>query len=79
MSKFPAWRHGRHVILALPAPKTIQRSDSSSNRYSQASTEAGFNAMDWSLRGRYILTDDNGNRNAEYLYLRRACVLFLNA
>ncbi|EOT7376802.1 fimbrial biogenesis outer membrane usher protein [Enterobacter cloacae] len=43
-------------------------SDSSSNRYSQASLEAGFNAMDWSLRSRYILTDDNGNRNAESIY-----------
>lgn len=43
-------------------------SDSSSNRYSQASLEAGFNAMDWSLRSRYILTDDDGNRNAESIY-----------
>lgn len=43
-------------------------SDSSSNRYSQASLEAGFNTMDWSLRSRYILTDDNGNRNAESIY-----------
>ena len=24
--------------------------------------------MDWSLRSRYILTDDNGNRNAESIY-----------
>lgn len=43
-------------------------SDSSSNRYSQASLEAGFNAMDWSLRSRYILTDDDGTRNAESIY-----------
>ncbi|MGK4352654.1 fimbrial biogenesis outer membrane usher protein [Enterobacter sichuanensis] len=43
-------------------------SDSSSHRYSQASLEAGFNTMDWSLRSRYILTDDNGARNAESLY-----------
>lgn len=43
-------------------------SDGSSNRYSQASLEAGFNAMDWSLRSRYILTDDDGNRNAESIY-----------
>lgn len=43
-------------------------SDSSSNRYSQASLEAGFNTMDWALRSRYILTDDNGNRNAESIY-----------
>lgn len=43
-------------------------SDSSSNRYSQASLKAGFNAMDWSLRSRYILTDDDGNRNAESIY-----------
>ncbi|MGK3225318.1 fimbrial biogenesis outer membrane usher protein [Enterobacter soli] len=42
--------------------------DSSSNRYSQASLEAGFNAMDWSLRSRYILTDDDGDRNAESIY-----------
>lgn len=42
--------------------------DSSSNRYSQASLEAGFNALDWSLRSRYILTDDNGTRNAESIY-----------
>lgn len=42
--------------------------DSSSNRYSQASLEAGFNAMDWSLRSRYILTDDDGSRNAESIY-----------
>ncbi|AWF34083.1 fimbrial biogenesis outer membrane usher protein [Klebsiella oxytoca] len=43
-------------------------SDSSSNRYSQASLEAGFNTMDWSLRSRYIVTDDDGNRNAESIY-----------
>lgn len=43
-------------------------SDSSSNRYSQASLEAGFNTMDWSLRSRYILTDDDGSRNAESIY-----------
>lgn len=43
-------------------------SDSSSNRYSQASLEAGFNAMDWSVRSRYILTDDDGTRNAESIY-----------
>lgn len=43
-------------------------SDSSSNRYSQASLEAGFNTMDWALRSRYILTDDNGNRNTESIY-----------
>lgn len=39
-----------------------------SNRYSQANLEAGFNAMDWSLRSRYILTDDNGERNADSIY-----------
>lgn len=43
-------------------------SDSTSNRYSQASLEAGFNTMDWSLRSRYILTDDDGSRNAESIY-----------
>lgn len=42
--------------------------NSSSNRYSQASLEAGFNTMDWTLRSRYILTDDNGIRNAESIY-----------
>ena len=41
---------------------------SESNRYSQASLEAGFNALDWSLRSRYILTDDQGKRNAESIY-----------
>jgi len=43
-------------------------SDSDSSRYSQASLEAGFNAMDWSLRSRYILTDNDGDRNAESIY-----------
>jgi outer membrane usher protein FimD/PapC len=42
--------------------------DSDSNRYSQASLEAGFNALDWSLRSSYILTDDDGKRNAESIY-----------
>ncbi|MEH0887182.1 fimbrial biogenesis outer membrane usher protein [Enterobacter sp. UNJFSC 003] len=43
-------------------------SGSDSSRYSQASLEAGFNALDWSLRSSYILTDDDGTRNAESLY-----------
>ncbi|MDX7047596.1 fimbria/pilus outer membrane usher protein, partial [Enterobacter hormaechei] len=30
--------------------------------------EAGFNAMDWSVRSRYILTDDDGDKNAESIY-----------
>ncbi|EKS6729186.1 fimbrial biogenesis outer membrane usher protein [Enterobacter mori] len=43
-------------------------SGSDSSRYSQASLEAGFNALDWSLRSSYIVTDDDGTRNAESLY-----------
>jgi outer membrane usher protein FimD/PapC len=43
-------------------------SGSDTNRYSQASLEAGFNALDWSLRSRYILTDDDGSRNADSIY-----------
>lgn len=42
--------------------------DNDSSRYSQASLEAGFNTMDWALRSRYILTDDDGSRNAESIY-----------
>ncbi|HEP0498255.1 fimbrial biogenesis usher protein [Enterobacter kobei] len=42
--------------------------DNDTSRYSQASLEAGFNTMDWALRSRYILTDDNGSRNAESIY-----------
>lgn len=39
-----------------------------SSRYSQASLEGGLNVADWSLRSRYILTDDNGDKNAESIY-----------
>lgn len=39
-----------------------------SNRYSQASLEGGFNTADWALRSRYILTDDDGDKNAESIY-----------
>ncbi|MDU5358466.1 MAG: fimbrial biogenesis usher protein [Klebsiella oxytoca] len=39
-----------------------------SNHYSQASLEAGVNVRDWPLRSRYILTDDDGTRNAESIY-----------
>ncbi|MEG0825653.1 MAG: fimbria/pilus outer membrane usher protein, partial [Oscillospiraceae bacterium] len=39
-----------------------------SNRYSQASLEGGFNVADWALRSRYIMTDDDGDKNAESLY-----------
>ncbi|MBD4426669.1 fimbrial biogenesis outer membrane usher protein, partial [Xanthomonas citri pv. citri] len=42
--------------------------DSDNSRYSQASLEAGFNTMDWSVRSRYILTDDDGDKNAESIY-----------
>ncbi|QLO15376.1 fimbrial biogenesis usher protein [Citrobacter freundii] len=41
---------------------------SESNTYSQASLEGGFNVADWALRSRYILTDDDGDKNAESLY-----------
>ncbi|MBM3070170.1 fimbrial biogenesis usher protein [Lelliottia sp. RWM.1] len=41
---------------------------SDASRYSQASLEAGLNAMDWSLRSRYILTDDDGKKNADSIY-----------
>lgn len=41
---------------------------SDSNNYSQASLEGGFNVADWALRSRYILTDDNGDKNAESIY-----------
>lgn len=42
--------------------------DNGHNRYSQASLEAGMNAMDWALRSRYIITDNDGTRNAESIY-----------
>lgn len=41
---------------------------SESNNYSQASLEGGFNVADWALRSRYIMTDDNGDKNAESIY-----------
>lgn len=41
---------------------------SDKTRYSQANLEAGFNAFDWSLRSNYILTDDNGKKNADSIY-----------
>lgn len=41
---------------------------SATNRYSQASLEAGFNMSDWMLRSNYILTDDNGDKNAESIF-----------
>lgn len=41
---------------------------SESNSYSQASLEGGFNVADWALRSRYIMTDDNGDKNAESIY-----------
>lgn len=42
--------------------------DTASNDYSQADLEAGMNIADWTLRSRYIVTDDNGERNADSLY-----------
>ncbi|WP_336284894.1 fimbrial biogenesis outer membrane usher protein [Citrobacter arsenatis] len=41
---------------------------SQSNNYSQASLEGGFNVADWALRSRYIMTDDDGDKNAESVY-----------
>ncbi|HCZ9099648.1 TPA: fimbrial biogenesis usher protein [Klebsiella michiganensis] len=41
---------------------------SDSNNYSQASLEGGFNVADWALRSRYIMTDDDGDKNAESIY-----------
>ena len=41
---------------------------SESNNYSQASLEGGFNVADWALRSRYIMTDDDGDKNAESIY-----------
>lgn len=41
---------------------------SDTNLYSQASLEGGINISDWSLRSRYILTDDNGDKNVESVY-----------
>lgn len=41
---------------------------SDASLYSQASLEGGLNAASWSLRSRYILTDDNGIKNAESIY-----------
>ena len=41
---------------------------SNSNNYSQASLEGGFNFADWAIRSRYIMTDDDGDKNAESIY-----------
>ncbi|WP_148653617.1 fimbria/pilus outer membrane usher protein, partial [Klebsiella pneumoniae] len=41
---------------------------SDTSLYSQASLEGGINISDWSLRSRYILTDDNGDKNVESVY-----------
>lgn len=41
---------------------------SESNNYSQASLEGGFNVAEWALRSRYIMTDDDGDKNAESIY-----------
>lgn len=41
---------------------------SNSRTYSQANLEAGINVAEWTLRSRYILTNDDGNYNADSLY-----------
>lgn len=39
-----------------------------SSTYSQASLEAGLNIAEWTLRSRYMLTDDNGEYQSDSLY-----------
>lgn len=63
------FQHGGTAgLLNYSLFSTRNEYDSDSSQYSQASLEAGFNAMDWSLRSRYILTDDDGEKNAESIY-----------
>ncbi|MDZ5731136.1 fimbrial biogenesis usher protein (plasmid) [Enterobacter sp. D2] len=45
-----------------------RNSGSGGLHYSQASLEGGLNVVDWSLRSRYILTDNSGKINSESLY-----------
>lgn len=41
---------------------------SESHTYSQANLEAGLNIAEWTLRSRYMLTDDNGKYSTDSLY-----------
>lgn len=45
-----------------------RNSGSGDLHYSQASLEGGLNVVDWSLRSRYILTNNSGKINTESLY-----------
>ncbi|HDG1709183.1 TPA: fimbrial biogenesis usher protein [Kluyvera ascorbata] len=38
------------------------------HRYTQANLEAGINIAEWTLRSRYMITDDDGTYNTESLY-----------
>lgn len=43
-------------------------SGSDSTNYSQANLEAGLNIAQWTVRSRYMLTDDDGDFNSDSLY-----------
>ena len=45
-----------------------QYGSAGSSTYSQGNIETGINLSNWTLRSHYILTDDNGKRNADNLY-----------
>lgn len=42
--------------------------DSDAQHYAQMSLDGGINMADWLLRSSYILTDDNGDKNADSIY-----------
>lgn len=43
-------------------------SGSDSTNYTQANLEAGLNIAEWTIRSRYMLTNDNGDFNSDSLY-----------
>lgn len=45
-----------------------ETSGSDSSQYAQANLEAGLNIAEWTIRSRYMLTDDDGEFNSDSLY-----------
>lgn len=69
MADVKNFQHGGTAgLLNYSLFSTRNEYNSDNSQYSQASLEGGFNTMDWSLRSRYILTDDDGEKNAESIY-----------